>query len=141
MAEAVPVCGAGSAKRYSTRAPSWLTDHGRLCCLIVLPTFAANVDKTIREYELPWSVNQLGARVEYRFTSPAPTTGTASAQSADPELEDFLHVYLANRGILLTPFHNMALMSPSTTQEQVAHHDAIFQRAVGELLSARTDPS
>src|SRR5690348_16457080 len=105
-----------------------LTDAAFAHMTAMATQFAANVDKTTREYELPWSVNQLGARVEYRFTSPAPTTGTASAQSADPELEDFLHVYLANRGILLTPFHNMALMSPSTTQEQVAHHDAIFQR-------------
>jgi glutamate-1-semialdehyde 2,1-aminomutase len=103
--------------------------------------FAAGVDRTIKEHQLPWSVSQLGARVEYRFADPAPRTGTESARSADPDLEDFLHVYLANRGILLTPFHNMALMSPSTTAEQVAHHDAIFERAVRELLSARRDPS
>jgi glutamate-1-semialdehyde 2,1-aminomutase len=96
--------------------------------------FANKVQKVISHHQLPWSVNRLGARVEYRFANPAPTSGTASAESADPALEDFLHVYLANRGILLTPFHNMALMSPSTTKEQVAHHDTIFERAVNELL-------
>src|SRR6185437_3739477 len=96
--------------------------------------FANKVQTVISHHQLPWSVNRLGARVEYRFANPAPTSGTASAESADPDLEDFLHVYLANRGILLTPFHNMALMSPSTTKEQVAHHDTIFERAVNELL-------
>jgi glutamate-1-semialdehyde 2,1-aminomutase len=103
--------------------------------------FAKNTYRTVQAHNLPWSVSQLGARVEYRFASPAPRNGTESAKSADPDLEDFLHVYLANRGILLTPFHNMALMSPSTTKEQVAHHDTIFERAVSELLSARMDPS
>ena len=103
--------------------------------------FQQGVQRTIDGHNLPWSVSRLGARVEYRFTNPAPRTGTESAASADPGLEDFLHVYLANRGILLTPFHNMALMSPSTTAKQVAHHDTIFAAAVQELVSARTDPS
>ena len=64
---------------------------------------------------LPWSVAQLGARSEFRFTAPAPRTGSASAAAADDELDEFLHLYLANRGVLLTPFHAMALMSPATT--------------------------
>jgi len=98
--------------------------------------FAAGVRTVIEKYGLPWSVSQLGARVEYRFASPAPRTGTASAASADPELEDYLHVYLANRGLLLTPFHNMALMSPATTAADVARHEEVFAAAVGELVGA-----
>jgi glutamate-1-semialdehyde 2,1-aminomutase len=84
---------------------------------------------------LPWSVNQLGARVEYRFVSPAPRTGGASAAAADADLEDFLHVYLANRGVLLTPFHNMALMCPRTTAADVARHHEVFAAAVAELIA------
>jgi glutamate-1-semialdehyde 2,1-aminomutase len=100
----------------------------------VATAFAAGARKIIADCGLPWSVTQLGARVEYRFASPAPRTGTESAASADPELEDFLHLYLLNRGILLTPFHNMALMSPMTTAGDVARHHEVFGAALGELL-------
>ncbi|GIF22142.1 glutamate-1-semialdehyde 2,1-aminomutase [Actinoplanes tereljensis] len=101
--------------------------------LATATAFADGVQKLIDGYALPWSVAQLGARVEYRFASPAPRNGTESAASADAELEDFLHVYLANRGILLTPFHNMALMSPETTLADVHRHHEIFGAALAEL--------
>lgn len=98
--------------------------------------FAAGVERVIDLYALPWTVSLLGARAEYRFLRPAPRNGTESAASANAELEDYLHVYLANRGILLTPFHNMALMSPATTAADVALHDDVFAGAVAELLAA-----
>jgi glutamate-1-semialdehyde 2,1-aminomutase len=97
--------------------------------------FADGVRKIIDTHALPWSVAQLGARVEYRFASPAPRNGTLSAASADAELEDFLHTYLLNRGVLLTPFHNMALMSPVTTMEDVFRHHEVFAAAIAELAS------
>ena len=103
--------------------------------------FADGVQRVIDEHGLPWSVSRLGARAEYRFAHPAPRTGSASAAAADSDLEDYLHVCLANRGILLTPFHNMALMSPDTTAEQVDRHEAVFAAAVAELLSGRRGPS
>ena len=96
--------------------------------------FAAGVDEVIGRHDLPWSVSRLGARAEYRFTAPAPRTGTEAAAASDPELDDYLHTYLANRGILLTPFHNMALMSPVTTAADVDQHTQTFNMAVGELL-------
>ncbi|MGQ4418158.1 transaminase [Streptomyces sp. SAS_269] len=95
--------------------------------------FEAGVRAGIEAHRLPWSVSRLGARSEYRFTSPAPRTGTESAAAADPELEDFLHLYLANRGILLTPFHNMALMCPDTTERDVDTHTEVFAAALAEL--------
>ena len=95
--------------------------------------FEAGVRAGIEAHRLPWSVSRLGARTEYRFTSPAPRTGTESAAAADPELEDFLHLYLANRGILLTPFHNMALMCPDTTERDVDTHTEVFAAALAEL--------
>jgi glutamate-1-semialdehyde 2,1-aminomutase len=82
---------------------------------------------------MPWSVVQLGARAEYRFTSPAPVTGGQSAAAGDEELDDYLHLYLHNRGILLTPFHNMALMCPATTEADVDRHTEVFGAAVAEL--------
>ncbi|MFE2267435.1 transaminase [Streptomyces griseosporeus] len=96
--------------------------------------FEAGVRAGIDAHGLPWSVSRLGARTEYRFTSPAPRTGSESAAASDPELEDYLHLYLANRGILLTPFHNMALMCPDTTEQDVDTHTGLFAAALTELL-------
>ncbi|MFI7405512.1 transaminase [Streptomyces sp. NPDC049541] len=95
--------------------------------------FEAGVRAGIDAHALPWSVSRLGARTEYRFASPAPRTGTESAAAGDPELEDFLHLYLANRGILLTPFHNMALMCPDTTDQDVDLHTEVFAAALADL--------
>jgi glutamate-1-semialdehyde 2,1-aminomutase len=75
----------------------------------------------------------LGARAEYRFANPAPRSGGASAASYDGELEDYLHLACINRGVLLTPFHNMALMCPATTQSDVEAHQRAFDEAVGNL--------
>jgi glutamate-1-semialdehyde 2,1-aminomutase len=97
--------------------------------------FTTGIQRVFDEYDLPWSINQLGARAEYRFVKPYPRNGTEANEAADGELEDFLHLYLANRGILLTPFHNMALMSPVTTLADVDTHVAVFESAVRELLA------
>ena len=103
--------------------------------MIDLATYFTNgVNELFDKYQLPWSINQLGARAEYRFAKPYPITGTAAYESADAELEDFLHLYLANRGILLTPFHNMALMCPTTTKEDVDKHQEVFEEAIKLLL-------
>jgi glutamate-1-semialdehyde 2,1-aminomutase len=96
--------------------------------------FTAGVNELFERYGLPWSINQLGARAEYRFAKPYPLTGTAAFESADAELEDFLHLYLANRGILLTPFHNMALMCPTTTRSDVDKHNQVFEEAIKDLV-------
>ncbi|TCB96807.1 aminotransferase class III-fold pyridoxal phosphate-dependent enzyme [Micromonospora zingiberis] len=112
-----------------------LTDEAFAGMIEVATAFATGVRAIIEQYALPWSVSQLGARVEYRFAAPAPRTGTESAQRADPVLEDYLHVYLSNRGILMTPFHNMALMCPQTTVTDVARHHEVFAAALGELLA------
>jgi glutamate-1-semialdehyde 2,1-aminomutase len=98
--------------------------------------FTAGVNELFEKYDLPWAINQLGTRAEYRFAKPYPRTGTAALESADAELEDFLHLYLANRGILLTPFHNMALMCPTTTKADVDAHQRVFEEAIRELISA-----
>lgn len=103
--------------------------------MIELSTYFTNaVQGLFNKYSLDWSINQLGARAEYRFAKPYPKTGTDAFHSADAELEDFLHVYLANRGIMLTPFHNMALMCPTTKREEIDYHTEVFEAAIKELL-------
>jgi glutamate-1-semialdehyde 2,1-aminomutase len=96
--------------------------------------FAAGVDATLAEHGVPWSLVSLGARAEYRFSAPAPRTGAESAAAGDHELEEYLHLFLLNRGVLITPFHNMALMCPATTEEQVDRHTRAFSEAVTSLV-------
>ena len=98
--------------------------------------FTYGVNALFYKYDLPWAINQLGARAEYRFAKPYPITGTAAYESADAELEDFLHLYLANRGVLLTPFHNMALMCPTTTMDDVDRHHEVFEAAIAALVAS-----
>jgi glutamate-1-semialdehyde 2,1-aminomutase len=95
--------------------------------------FVAGVEQALSRHAVPWSVVSLGARAEYRFSSEPPRTGAESAAAGDREVEEFLHLYLLNRGVLITPFHNMALMCPATTDEQVDRHTETFTAALGEL--------
>jgi glutamate-1-semialdehyde 2,1-aminomutase len=96
--------------------------------------FTAGVREVIRTRRLPWTITQLGARAEYRFCPQPPRTGGESAAAADPGLDEYLHLYTANRGVLMTPFHNMALMSPATTAVQVNTHTEVFAAAADELV-------
>ena len=97
--------------------------------------FSGGVRATIARHDLPWCVVELGARAEYRFAPEPPRTGAESAAAADPGLEDYLHLALLNRGVLITPFHNMALMSPATTEAEVDRHTDAFADAVAALLA------
>ena len=96
--------------------------------------FAVGVADVIEDAGLPWHVTELGARAEYRFSATPPRNGAESAAAGDEELERFLHLYALNRGVLMTPFHNMALMSPVTSEADVDLHTAVFGEAVGDLL-------
>ena len=98
--------------------------------------FAVGVEAAIAEARLPWIVQRLGARVEYWFRDSPPQSGGEAAASLDPELDRYMHLAALNRGILLTPFHNMALMSPATTAEDVDRHAAVFRESVAALLGA-----
>jgi glutamate-1-semialdehyde 2,1-aminomutase len=97
--------------------------------------FNDGVAAEIRAHDLPWNVIQLGARAEYTFAAKPPRNGGESAAAADFELERFLHLYALNRGVLLTPFHNMALMCPATTEADIDAHTKIFASAAHELTS------
>jgi glutamate-1-semialdehyde 2,1-aminomutase len=95
--------------------------------------FNEGVSSGIQEFGMPWNVQRLGCRAEYTFCEQPPKNGGESAAAADFELERFLHLYALNRGVLLTPFHNMALMCPETTEKDIDRHTAVFREALGEL--------
>jgi glutamate-1-semialdehyde 2,1-aminomutase len=98
-------------------------------------SWSDGVDESIREFKLPWHVSRLGARGEYLFQPTAPRTGGEAARAGDFELEQYIHLRLLNDGFLLTPFHNMALMSPDTSQSDVDNHTKAFRELCKELIS------
>jgi glutamate-1-semialdehyde 2,1-aminomutase len=112
-----------------------LTDAAFAHMVAMAQRYTTGVQSTIDTFELPWSISRLGARAEYRFATPAPTSGTASAAAADDELDEYLHLALVNRGVLLTPFHNMILVCPDTTAADVDLLLNAFAEVVGHLLA------
>ncbi|HET7854901.1 MAG TPA: aspartate aminotransferase family protein [Gaiellaceae bacterium] len=111
-----------------------LTDDAYERMISLTERFATDVDETIEGAGMPWHVTRLGARAEYRFQAEPPRTGAEAAAAIDPELERYMHLFVLNRGVLITPFHNMALMSPATTIADVGTHRESFREAVDELL-------
>ncbi len=95
--------------------------------------YTEGVQRVLDERGLPWHIVQLGARAEYGFLPEPPVNGGQAAKGSDPELEEYLHLFLLNRGVLITPFHNMALMSPATRQEDVDRHSELFAEACALL--------
>ena len=98
--------------------------------------WTAGVQAAIDEFGVPWHVSRLGCRAEYLFQTQLPRSGAEAAQGMDFELGQYMHLHALNRGILLTPFHNMALMSPATTKSDVDRHTAAFREAVRSLVEA-----
>ena len=98
--------------------------------------YTTDVQAILDANDLPWSITQLGARAEYRFVRPAPRTGGESAAAADDQLDEFMHLFMINRGIVMTPFHNMALMCPASTIADVSTHTEVFRAAVAELTAS-----
>ena len=93
------------------------------------------VAKAITEFDIPWHVTRLGCRAEYLFAPQAPRNGTEAHDAMDFELERFMHLFAMNHGVLLTPFHNMALMSPATTSDHVDRHTQVFREALEAMVN------
>ncbi len=96
--------------------------------------WTAGVEEVVASRGLPWHVTRLGCRAEYHFTPEPPRNGAEQYAAGDAELERFLHLYAMNRRILMTPFHNMALMCPATSEADVDRHTEVFAAAVDELF-------
>ncbi|WIA10357.1 hypothetical protein OEZ85_010549 [Tetradesmus obliquus] len=101
--------------------------------------FEEGISAVIHEHNLPWIVKRLGCRVEYWFRPTAPTNGAQAAAAIDADLDRFMHLAALNRGILMTPFHNMALMCPATSAADVDAHTRVFRECV-ELLLGLLEP-
>jgi len=96
---------------------------------------AKGIEEIIKAKDLPWYVVRLGARVEYGFGATSPKNGRESKDMEDLELDELIHLYALNRGILLTPFHNMMLISPYITAKDVDRYINVFRECVEELAT------
>jgi glutamate-1-semialdehyde 2,1-aminomutase len=112
-----------------------LTDEAFERMIALGERWAGGVKDAIERHGLPWEVQRLGCRAEYWFAPMPPRNGGEAAAADDHELARFTHLYALNRGVLLTPFHNMALMSPATTDEDVDAHTQVFDEMCGELVA------
>ena len=113
-----------------------LTEEAFARMIPLAERWTEGVEAGIEESGLPWHVTRLGCRAEYLFGPDRPRNGAEAHAAGDFELERYMHLHALNRGILLTPFHNMALMSPATTVADVDRHTEVFGEAVLELAGA-----
>jgi len=97
--------------------------------------WSAGVQAVISRAGLPWHVVQLGGRAEYRYLPSAPVNGSEGARIGDVNLDRYLHLACLNRGVLMTPFHSMALMSPAHTSADVDLHSSVFSELVDQLVA------
>lgn len=111
-----------------------LTDEFYTKSIKLQEYFTAGVEGVIKEFDLPWIVKRLGNRSEYWFRSTPPRNGSEAAAAVDADLDRYMHLYVLNRGILMTPFHNMALISPDITEVDIDYHTRVFREAVVTLF-------
>jgi glutamate-1-semialdehyde 2,1-aminomutase len=97
---------------------------------------AEGLRQTIARHGLAWCVTQVGARIEFQFTPTPPTNGSQADRILDGELEHIIHLGLLNRGVMITPFHNMMLTSPQTGAADVEQ----LLTALDQVLSHITPP-
>ncbi|KVM75997.1 aminotransferase [Burkholderia ubonensis] len=95
---------------------------------------ASGLEQAIAKHGLPWCVTRIGARTEFQFAPTPPRNGTIAGRQLDSELEHIVHLYLLNRGVLITPFHNMMLVCPETSTRDVDLLVAQFDACLGELV-------
>ena len=96
--------------------------------------WADGVDEVFARRGVGWSVTRLGARAEYHFTPEAPRSGGEAAAAVHHEMERYLHLHALNRGIIMTPFHNMALFSPATPHSAADQHSEALDAAIAALI-------
>ena len=110
-----------------------LTDDAFPVMTELAARYTEGVQRVLAEFRVPWVIVQLGARAEYRFTPVVPRSGGESRAAHDARLDELLHLYAINRGIFMTPFHNMALMCPATSAGDVDRHTEVFGDVIEEL--------
>ena len=91
------------------------------------------VADVIIKHSLPWHVTRVGARVEFMCVSKPPKNGFEASQVIHMPIDEAVHHYLLNRGVVITPFHNMMLVCPATTQAHVDKLTTSLDQCISEL--------
>lgn len=112
-----------------------MTDEAYAHMLPLAQTLAEGLREVIARHKLPWCVTQVGARSEFQFGPVAPRNGSEADAMFDGELEQIVHLHLLNRGVLITPFHNMMLVCPQTSPADVQRLLAAFGDCLAELVA------
>lgn len=112
-----------------------LTDEAYARTIPLADRFTQGVESVIAEFRLPWIVKQLGCRAEYWFRPTPPRNGGEAVAAIDATLDQYMHLCALNRGILMTPFHNMALIAPQTSKADIDHHTRVFRDSVRPVLA------
>ena len=111
-----------------------LTEEAYRHTIDLASQFMKGARQAIRDYQLPWTVQQLGCRAEYWFCSDPLVNGGEADAAVDANLDRYMHLATLNRGILMTPFHNMVLIAPTATQDDIEYHTRIFCEIVSALV-------
>jgi len=110
-----------------------MTEAAYAKMLVLAGRLAEGLRSLIAQHGLPWCVTQVGARTEFQFCSTPPINGTQADNILDGDLEKIVHLFLLNRGILITPFHNMMLVCPETEEQDVERFLQVFDECVRQL--------
>jgi glutamate-1-semialdehyde 2,1-aminomutase len=113
-----------------------LTEDAYTSMLMTCQRYVTGVREVFAKHGAPWHIVALGARAEFGYTPEPHRTGADALDAIDHLLDDLIHAALLNRGVMLTPFHNMALMGPATTIEDVDTVVAALDAVVGEIFEA-----
>lgn len=112
-----------------------MTDAAYAHMFALAERLAQGLSATIARHALPWCVTRVGARSEFQFCATPPRNGSEARAAMDDELEHLIHLYLLNRGVLITPFHNMMLVCPATTEADVARLIGAFDACLDALCA------
>lgn len=111
------------------------TDEAYSHMLTLAELLEQQLTASLESHKLPWNITRLGARLELQFCEKPPHNAQTARLAQNDALESAIHLYLLNRGVLLTPFHNMMLVCPATNQEDIKQLLQEFNACLTELTS------
>ena len=94
------------------------------------------LNNVIIAHILPWNISRMGARLELQFCENPPINAREAREAQNHTIESAIHLYLLNRGVLLTPFHNMMLVCPATSEQDIKKLVQVFNECLTELTKA-----
>jgi glutamate-1-semialdehyde 2,1-aminomutase len=116
-----------------------MTENAYAQMLLLADRLAHGLRSVIAKHRLPWCVTQVGARTEFQFSKLPPADGSAAGRMLDSELEQIIHLFLLNRGLLITPFHNMMLVCPQMQAQDIDRLLAVFDDCLQQLTGYGND--